>query len=73
MMAVHKMTMFEAMSYVRKRRSIIFPNIGFQRQLMDFERLLKAQASTDSPVKAASSKAKKMSTPNRNYPTKMLM
>ena len=68
MMAVYGMTMYEAMSYVRKKRSIIFPNIGFQRQLMDFERLLKAQASTESPVKKASSKAKKMNTPNKNYP-----
>jgi protein-tyrosine phosphatase len=34
---------FEAMSYVRKRRHIVFPNFGFQRQLMDFERQLKTR------------------------------
>jgi len=39
------MPFFEAMSYTRKRRPIIFPNYGFQRQLMDFERVLKARKS----------------------------
>lgn len=31
MMAVHGMSFFEALSYVRSRRHIINPNIGFQR------------------------------------------
>ncbi len=37
------LTFMEAMSFVRKKRSIVFPNFGFQRQLLDFERLLKAR------------------------------
>ena len=31
LMKEHKMTFYEGMSFVRKRRSVIFPNIGFQR------------------------------------------
>lgn len=38
------MPFFEAMSFVRKRRPIVFPNFGFQRQLIDFERVLKSKA-----------------------------
>lgn len=34
------MPMLEAMSFTRRRRPIIFPNFGFQRQLMDFEKAL---------------------------------
>eukprot|EP00347_Sterkiella_histriomuscorum_P016112 403354447 len=49
------MPFFEAMSYVRKRRHIVFPNFGFQRQLMDFERQLKSKkfikGGSNSPVK----------------------
>jgi hypothetical protein len=59
------MTFYEAMSYVRKRRHIVFPNIGFQRQLMDFERLLKARDSYESPLKNASKNAKKNMTPSK--------
>ena len=29
------------MSFTRKKRSIVFPNFGFQRQLMDFEKTLR--------------------------------
>jgi len=29
LMSEHSMTFYEAMSFVRKRRHIIFPNIGF--------------------------------------------
>ena len=43
LMQEHDMQFYEAMSYTRKRRPIIFPNYGFQRQLMDFERVLKAR------------------------------
>jgi protein-tyrosine phosphatase len=35
----------DAMTYVRKRRPIIFPNPGFQRQLFDFEKHLRATQS----------------------------
>lgn len=31
LMKEHKLTFYESMSFVRKKRSIIFPNIGFQR------------------------------------------
>ena len=34
------MTFEEAFSYASKRRPVIFPNMGFQRQLTEFERLL---------------------------------
>lgn len=43
LMQESNMPFFEAMSYVRKRRHIVFPNFGFQRQLMDFERLVKSR------------------------------
>ena len=36
------MSIFEAMSLVKSKRSCIFPNPGFQRQLLDFERKLAA-------------------------------
>ena len=32
--------MFQAMSYVKSKRNVIYPNPGFQRQLMDFEKKL---------------------------------
>eukprot|EP00347_Sterkiella_histriomuscorum_P018198 403346415 len=41
LMQEHSKSFFDAMSHVRKRRPIIFPNPGFQRQLMEFERTLK--------------------------------
>jgi hypothetical protein len=44
-MQEHGMGMFDAMSYVRRRRPIIFPNPGFQRQLLDFEKHLKIKKS----------------------------
>lgn len=34
------MSFEEAFSYASKRRPVIFPNMGFQRQLTEFERLL---------------------------------
>jgi hypothetical protein len=34
------MTFESAFSYASKRRPVIFPNMGFQRQLSEFERLL---------------------------------
>lgn len=39
-MATRKMTFLEAFNYVKKRRPIIFPNFGFQRQLIEFENKL---------------------------------
>jgi hypothetical protein len=35
------MSLFDALTHTRKRRPIIFPNPGFQRQLMDYEKKLK--------------------------------
>ena len=37
-----EMSLFDALTHMRKRRPIIFPNPGFQRQLMDYERKIKA-------------------------------
>jgi protein-tyrosine phosphatase len=37
------LTFMEAMTYVRKKRPIVFPNFGFQRQLMDFEKALRTK------------------------------
>lgn len=39
-MATRKMTFMEAFNYVKKRRPIIFPNFGFQKQLLEFEKQL---------------------------------
>ena len=37
------LTFLEAMMYVRKKRPIEFPNFGFQPQLMEFEKTLRAK------------------------------
>ena len=36
------MSLFDALSHTRKKRPIIFPNPGFQRQLFEFEKKLKS-------------------------------
>jgi protein-tyrosine phosphatase len=33
--------MLDAMTYTRKKRSIIFPNPGFQKQLFEYEKQLR--------------------------------
>ena len=33
-------TLFQAMGFVKSKRSVIYPNPGFQRQLLDYERKL---------------------------------
>ena len=33
--------MLDALTYTRKRRPIVFPNPGFQKQLFEFEKHLK--------------------------------
>jgi protein-tyrosine phosphatase len=33
--------MLDAMTYTRKKRPIVFPNPGFQRQLFEFEKHLR--------------------------------
>lgn len=37
------MTFEEAFSFASKKRPVIFPNMGFQRQLTEFERLLQVK------------------------------
>ena len=37
------MPLLDALTFVRKKRPIVFPNPGFQKQLHDFERKLKTQ------------------------------
>lgn len=44
-MATRKMTFTEAYDYVKKKRPIIFPNFGFQRQLQEFEKKLQEKFS----------------------------
>lgn len=39
-MATRKMSCQEAFNYVKRKRPIIFPNFGFQKQLMDYEKIL---------------------------------
>ncbi|CAD8071007.1 unnamed protein product [Paramecium primaurelia] len=44
----------EAFEFVRKRRSVVFPNYGFQRQLRNYEKDLKQskiQVNLDTPIK----------------------
>jgi len=31
-------SLFQAMGYVKSKRSVIYPNPGFQRQLLDYEK-----------------------------------
>ena len=42
LMQEHQMSLYDALSHTRKRRPIIFPNPGFQKQLFEFDRKLKA-------------------------------
>ena len=35
-----KWSLFQAMGHVKQKRSVIYPNPGFQRQLLDFEKKL---------------------------------
>ena len=39
----------EAFQFASKRRPVIFPNMGFQRQLCEFEKLLNLKKSYSSP------------------------
>ena len=43
-MATRKMTFAEAFNYVKKKRPIIFPNFGFQKQLVEYEALLEERS-----------------------------
>jgi protein-tyrosine phosphatase len=43
LMEEHDLNMFQSLSLLKSKRSVIFPNPGFQRQLLDFERKLMGQ------------------------------
>lgn len=45
------MTFTEAFAFASKRRPIIFPNMGFQRQLCEYEKLLHLHKSYSSPTR----------------------
>jgi len=38
LMSQFNMSMFDAMAFVKSKRSVIYPNPGFQRQLLDYEK-----------------------------------
>lgn len=44
-------TFQEAFAFASKRRPVIFPNMGFQKQLCEFEKLLHVHRSYNSPHK----------------------
>jgi Dual specificity phosphatase, catalytic domain len=73
LMQEHSMSLFNALSHTRKRRPIIFPNPGFQKQLFDFERRLQTQlpgaASRDSLLFFGDIASK---TPKASYSSKLL-
>jgi hypothetical protein len=50
MMQEHSMNMFEALHFVKQKRNSVFPNAGFQRQLMDFEKKLADQRAFNKKV-----------------------
>ena len=41
LMQEKRLTFVEALKYVRRRRPIVCPNFGFQKQLLDFEKNLR--------------------------------
>ena len=43
------MTFQAAFAFASKRRPVIFPNMGFQRQLTEYEKLLHLKKSYSSP------------------------
>ena len=43
LMQEKEMSFEDAFSFASKRRPVIFPNMGFQRQLTEFERLLQVK------------------------------
>jgi len=48
----------EAFAFASKRRPVIFPNMGFQRQLREFEQLLLLKKSYASPKRVEKSTQK---------------
>jgi protein-tyrosine phosphatase len=47
LMVEKKVTFYNAATYVRKKRAIIYPNIGFQRQLIKLEKVLQKSSEMD--------------------------
>ena len=45
--------MFQALSYVKSKRSVVYPNPGFQRQLLDYEKKLIQQKKTNLEIIAS--------------------
>lgn len=51
-MTTRKMSFMDAFNFVKKRRPVIFPNFGFQKQLMELEKVLEEKYKLrDSPSK----------------------
>ena len=71
-MATRKMTFSEAFNYVKKRRPIIFPNYGFQKQLVEFEDILqnrfdkRGMKSKDSSIEEKKMEVKFKESPPKN-------
>ncbi len=53
-MSENSMGFLDALSLVRKKRPIVFPNPGFQKQLHDFEKKLKVAKAKEQPKTSAS-------------------
>ena len=53
--------MFQALSYVKSKRSVVYPNPGFQRQLLDYEKKLIQQKKTNLEIIASIPGQSKMS------------
>ena len=53
--------MFQALSYVKTKRSVVYPNPGFQRQLLDYEKKLIQQKKTNLEIIASIPGQSKMS------------
>mmetsp|Transcript_17566 Transcript_17566/g.29652 ORF Transcript_17566/g.29652 Transcript_17566/m.29652 type:complete len:192 (+) Transcript_17566:291-866(+) len=53
----------EAFSYASRSRPIIFPNMGFQRQLAEFERLLKVKKKYSAPLLISKDQVKRPGPP----------
>jgi atypical dual specificity phosphatase len=59
LMVEKKASFMEAANYVRKKRPIIYPNIGFQKQLIELERILKEVNNDEMIMSQVSNRANK--------------
>ena len=60
-MATRKMSCQEAFNYVKRKRPIIFPNFGFQKQLMEYEKILEERSKVYNKVRLLSDDERKQS------------